>query len=249
MDIIEICNLTRIYKVKNGEDVVALKNINLNIKDNEIIGILGVNGAGKTTLIKILSTFLAPTSGTAKINGFNTFGEEKKIRGYINFIYGGERGLYWRLSAYDNLLYFGDLYKVPRKILRERIIELLKLVDLYEERNRKIETFSKGMFQKIQIARGLINDPRILYLDEPTIGLDPIAVKNLHEIIKKLKSQGKTIVLTTHYMEEADKLCDRIAFINKGEIADIGTPGELKIKHLKDEEGKLEEIFIKVAGA
>ena len=249
---IEVKNLTRSYEGTVGmtrkKTVEALKGISFTVNEGEIMGLLGPNGAGKTTTIKILTTLLAPTSGEAKIFGRKCFGEERFIRNKINFIFGGERGLYWRLSAYENLQYFGDIYKVPGRVLQERIPKLLKLVGLEERAHEKVEGFSKGMMQRLQIARGLINDPQILFLDEPTIGLDPIGAKDLRNIIRQLKGEGKTILLTTHYMYEADELCDRIALINHGQIVDIGTSKELKLKHINDLGGSLEDVYIKLIG-
>lgn len=250
---IEVNNLKRKYdsvlSMRKKKTIEALKGISFSVKEGEIFGLLGPNGAGKTTTIKILTTLLAPSSGEAKILGHNCFGEEKFIRNKINFIFGGERGLYWRLSAYENLHYFGDIYKIPEKILKKRIPELLKLVGLDGRDKEKVEGYSKGMKQRLQIARGLINDPEILFLDEPTIGLDPVGAKELREIVKSLKCQGKTILLTTHYMYEADELCDRIAVINNGQIVDMGTAKELKIKYLNDENGSLEDAYIKLVGS
>lgn len=249
---IEVNDLKRSYEGTIGmtkkKTVDALKGISFAVQEGEIFGLLGPNGAGKTTTIKILTTLLAPTAGEAKVLGYNCFGQEKYIRDKINFIFGGERGLYWRLSAYENLQYFGDIYKVPGKVLKERIPQLIKLVGLEGREHEKVENFSKGMKQRLQIARGLINDPRILFLDEPTIGLDPIGAKDLRDIIIQLKQKGKTILLTTHYMYEADELCDRIALINDGEIIDIGTSKSLKLKHMNDEEASLEDVYIKLIG-
>ncbi|WIV12467.1 ABC transporter ATP-binding protein [Proteiniborus sp. MB09-C3] len=249
---IEVDNLKRTYEGTLGmtkkKTIEALRGISFTVDEGEIFGLLGPNGAGKTTAIKVLTTLLAPSSGKAKIFGYDCFGEEKFIRDKINFIFGGERGLYWRLSAYENLQYFGDIYKVPGRVLKERIPKLIKLVNLQGREHEKVESFSKGMKQRLQIARGLINDPRILFLDEPTIGLDPIGAKDLRNIILKLKEEGKTILLTTHYMHEADELCDRIAIINNGELIDIDTPKQLKLKYLEDENGSLEEVYIKLIG-
>lgn len=249
---IEVNNLKRNYEGTLGmtkkKVIEALKGVSFSIDEGEILGLLGPNGAGKTTTIKILTTLLAPTSGEAKIFGRNCFGEERFIRDKINFIFGGERGLYWRLSAYENLQYFGDIYKIPGKVLKERIPKLIKMVNLEGREHEKVEGFSKGMKQRLQIARGLINDPKILFLDEPTIGLDPVGAKDLRNIILKLKEEGKTILLTTHYMYEADELCDRIAIINNGEVIDIGTSRELKQRHINDVNGSLEDVYIKLVG-
>ncbi len=249
---VEVNNLKRSYEGTLGmtrrKTIEALKGISFTVNEGEIFGLLGPNGAGKTTTIKILTTLLAPSSGEAKIFGYECFGEEKFIRDKINFIFGGERGLYWRLSAYENLQYFGDIYKVSGKILKERIPKLIKLVNLEGREHEKVENFSKGMKQRLQIARGLINDPKILFLDEPTIGLDPIGAKDLRNIILKLKEEGKTTLLTTHYMQEADELCDRVAIINNGELIDIDTPIRLKTRHLENENGSLEDVYIKLIG-
>lgn len=236
--VIAVKNLTREYESVTGwikkkkVKVNALNGISFEVEKGEIFGLLGPNGAGKTTTIKILTTLLAPTSGESKVLGYNTFGGEKRIRKNINFIFGGELGVYRRLSGRDNLIYFANLYKIDRDIADKRIIELLKLVKLDDKADLKVETYSKGMIQRLQIARGLINDPEIIFLDEPTIGLDPIGARGLREIIKELSRRGKTIMLTTHYMYEADELCDRIAIIDKGRIIALDTPENLK-KHTK----------------
>lgn len=232
--VIEVHNMKRHYQIKSGfwkrtiKNVEAVKGISFHVNKGEIFGLLGPNGAGKTTTIKMLTTMLIPTSGEISILGFNPVNQHKALRPRINFILGGERNLYWRLSAYDNLAYFADLYKIPRQVQQTKISELLKLVELEEAAHRKVETFSKGMKQRLQIARGLLNNPEILFLDEPSIGLDPISARKLRELLKNLNAQGTTIVLTTHYMFEADELCDRIAFINHGEIIAIDTPKNLK---------------------
>jgi len=233
-NVIEVKELVRQYVSASGivkkstRTITAVNNISFNVKRGEIFGLLGPNGAGKTTTIKILTTLLAPTSGEARVLGYRTFGEEKKLRPYINFIFGGERGLYWRLSARENLTYFADLYKVDKSTMKKRIPELLKLVGLEDRADEKVESYSKGMKQRVQIARGLINDPEVIFLDEPTIGLDPVGAKDLRKIVSLLSEQGKTILLTTHYMYEADELCNRIAIINKGEIMALDTPEKLK---------------------
>ncbi|KGE16515.1 ABC transporter ATP-binding protein [Paenibacillus wynnii] len=231
--IIEIKNLVRDYTSsgflrKKKESIRAVNDLSLDIYRGEVFGLLGPNGAGKTTTIKILTTLLAPTSGEVRVLGYRPFGEEKKIRPYINFIYGGERNLYWRVSARDNLSYFSDLYKIDHRQKKKRIEELLDMVGLTDRADEKVENYSKGMKQRLQIARGLVNDPEILFLDEPSIGLDPLGAKDLRDIIKKLSKNGKTIVLTTHYMYEADELCNRIAIVNKGSVVALDSPDNLK---------------------
>ena len=223
MNIIEVKELTRIYKGKNREYFTALDKVSFEVKKGEIFGLLGPNGAGKTTIIKILSTMLAPSSGEAKILGFDTFYEAEKVREHINFIFGGERSLYWRLSAKDNLEYFSDLYKISRKKQKEIIPKLLKKVGLENVGDKRVETFSKGMKQRLQIARVLLNKPKVIFLDEPSIGLDPVGVLEFRELIKKLSKDGTTILLTTHYLVEAEELCNRIAIINQGKILALDT--------------------------
>ena len=235
-NVIEVHQVKRHYITKKGKwkktktIVDAVKGISFQVKRGEIFGLLGPNGAGKTTTIKMLTTMLIPSSGTINILGYDVEQNYKPLRSKINFILGGERNLYWRLSAYDNLAYFADLYKIPREVQKEKIPTLLKLVELEEASDRLVETFSKGMKQRLQIARGLLNDPEISFLDEPSIGLDPVSARKLRQILKHLNENGTTILLTTHYMYEADELCDRIAFINKGEIVMIDTPTNIKAK-------------------
>lgn len=216
---------------KEKNNVQALKGISFDINQGEIFGLLGENGAGKTTSIKILTTLLLPTSGDVQVLGYNPVHEEKQIRSQINFVFGGERSLYWRLSARDNMNYFADLYKLDKITKKKRVEELLEMVKLSDRADEKVETYSKGMKQRLQIARGLINDPTIIFLDEPTIGLDPVGAKDLREIVKGLKDRGKTILLTTHYMYEADELCDRIGILKKGEMVTLDTPSNIKRAH------------------
>lgn len=234
--IIDVSNVKRTYKTEVGlikkkrREVEALKGLSFSVKKGEIFGLLGPNGAGKTTMIKILTTMLTPSSGKVSVLGYDPVTETKALRPHINFILGGERNLYWRLSAYDNLAYFSDLYKIPRSKQKTQIQELLELVGLQDVADQRVETFSKGMKQRLQIARGLVNNPKILFLDEPSIGLDPVSARKLRDIIRQLNENGTTILLTTHYMFEADELCDRIAFIDKGELVEIDSPQNIKQK-------------------
>lgn len=206
----------------------AVDGITFDVRRGEIFGILGENGAGKTTTIKMLITLLAPTSGVCKVLGYNTYGEEKKIRNRINFIFGGEMGVYRRLSGRDNLQYFANLYHIPMAEAKRKVNEVLEIVGLTDKADALAETYSKGMIQRLQIARGLMNDAEILFMDEPTIGLDPLGARTLRNLIRTLKEHGKTIVLTTHYLYEAEELCDRIAIMNKGKIVALDTPQGLK---------------------
>jgi ABC-2 type transport system ATP-binding protein len=186
------------------------------------------NGAGKTTTIKMLITLLIPTAGSASVLGFDVVKDAREVRKRIGYVFGGERGLYERLSGFDNLRYFAELYAVPPREQRGRIAELLELVGLTGREKERVEGYSRGMRQRLHIARGLLHDPPVVFLDEPTIGVDPVGARELRATIAALTQEGKTVLLTTHYMFEADDLCDRIAVINKGEIVAEGTPRDLK---------------------
>jgi ABC-2 type transport system ATP-binding protein len=225
--IIEVNHLTKTYKLKDGMKT-ALDDVTFTVKAGEVFGLLGPNGAGKTTTIKILTTLLLPNSGEAKVLGYDVKNESNKIRDKINFVYGGERGVYGRLDALEYMHYFCTLYKIPGKQQNDIIIRLLGLVGLKDALTQRIHTYSKGMVQRLHIARCLINDPKIIFLDEPTIGLDPVGAQLLRNLVKELSQKGITIILTTHYMQEADELCDRIAFIKNGKISLIGEPQDIK---------------------
>jgi len=211
-------------------EVVALNHVNLRVRRGEIFGLLGPNGAGKTTLIKILSTLILPDEGEAYVDGYDVVREAGKVRSRIGLMTGGERSIYWKLTARENLLFFAKLYKLDRKTAEERVDELLELMGLKDRADDKVEDYSSGMKMKVILAKALIHDPPILLLDEPTLGLDPNFAREIRVFIKEeLNEKGdKTIFLTTHYMEEADMLCDRIALIDRGEIIRVGTPEELK---------------------
>lgn len=258
MSAIEIENLRRVYKTTTGtirrksKEIVAVDDVSFDIKDGELFGLLGPNGAGKTTIVKVLTTLLIPTSGNARIQGYDVEKEAEKIRPMIGFIFGGERGLYWRLSGRDNLRYFASLYHVEPEVAEKRIEELIEMVGLKGREKEKVEGYSRGMKQRLHIARALIHDPDVLFLDEPTIGLDPVGARELRDMIRNLQSQKKTILLTTHYMFEADALCERIAVIDHGNIVALDTPEELK-KDVQDLSvievevfGMADEMFNKV---
>jgi len=233
---IVVTELARTYRSRTGiflrkrKEVEALRGISFEVGQGELFGLLGPNGAGKTTTIKILTTLLLPSSGSARVLGFDPATEPGEIRQRIGHVFGGDRGLYDRLSALDNLRYFADLYRVPVKEKRRRIDELLALVDLTGREKERVETYSRGMRQRLHIARGLLHDPEVLFLDEPTIGLDPVGARELRGTIGRLRDSGKTILLTTHYMYEADELCERIAVIAGGAIVAEGSPNDLKAR-------------------
>jgi ABC-2 type transport system ATP-binding protein len=217
-------------KHKEKSDVtVALDKVNLEIRPGELFGLLGPNGSGKTTTIKCLSTILIPDEGTAIVNGFDIQKETAMVRASLGLVVGGERTLYWKLTARDNLTYFASLYKMPRRHAKKRIEELLETLQISDRADERLEDYSTGMRQKVAIARALLHDPPILLLDEPTLGLDPGFARQIRSQIRELsEKQGKTVLLTTHYMDEADQLCDRVAFINNGEIVAVDTPNRLK---------------------
>jgi ABC-2 type transport system ATP-binding protein len=231
---IEVNHLRRVYRTTIGvlrrsvKEVVAVDDLSFEVRPGELFGMLGPNGAGKTTTVKMLTTLLLPTSGSATVLGHDVARHPEAIRQRIGFIFGGERGLYWRLSANDNLRYFASLYHVEPEVARKRIPYLLELVGLKGREKERVEGYSRGMKQRLHIARTLLHDPELLFLDEPTIGLDPVGARELRGVIRDLQSQHKTILLTTHYMFEADALCDRVAVINHGRIVALDTPEGLK---------------------
>jgi ABC-2 type transport system ATP-binding protein len=210
-------------------DKTAVDNVSFSVRKGEIFGILGPNGAGKTTTIKMLSTLLIPTSGTARILGVDIVtGDEKEIRKRINLVSGGERGLYYRLTGRQNLNFFANLYNSDRQKQKDLVEKLLATVELTDAADMKVENYSRGMKQRMHLARALVNDPEILYLDEPTIGLDPEIARDVRMLIRRLADSGTTIILTTHYMYEAEELCDRIMIISDGRSVGLGTVSELK---------------------
>ncbi len=250
MNAIEVKNLQRVYRARIGvikrsiKEVMAVEDVSFDIKSGELFGLLGPNGAGKTTTVKMLATLLIPTKGTATIMGNDVVKDAQEVRKRIGFIFGGERGLYWRLSGNDNLRYFASLYSVEPDVSKKRIPFLLEMVGLKDRGNERVEGYSRGMKQRLHVARTLLHDPEILFLDEPTIGLDPVGAREFREVIRNLQSEKKTILLTTHYMFEADSLCQRVAVIDKGIIVAMDSPSELK-KHVAD----LSVIEIETFGA
>ncbi|MFL6012585.1 MAG: ABC transporter ATP-binding protein [Gaiellaceae bacterium] len=220
---VDVVELRRSYR-----SLEALRGITFSIERGELFGLLGPNGAGKTTTIKVLTTLLLPSSGTARVLGFDVARQANEVRRRIGYVFGGDKGLYDRLSALDNLRYFADVYRLPARTQRARIDELLELVGLKGRERERVERYSRGMRQRLHIARGLLHDPPVLFLDEPTMGLDPVGARELRQTIGRLHESGTTILLTTHYMFEADELCQRIAVIADGQILATGTPADLK---------------------
>jgi ABC-2 type transport system ATP-binding protein len=207
-------------------DVRAVDGISFSVAEGEIFGLLGHNGAGKTTTIRMLTGRTRPTAGRASIAGYDVVEELDQIKPIINLVF-EDANLYERLTGKDNLAMFARLYGVPVS----RADELLDLLDLSDAAGRRVKTYSTGMKQRLVIARALINTPKVLFLDEPTRGLDPASARELREMILKLAQQGTTVFLTTHYMNEADELCDRVAFLKEGRIVELDSPRELKLKY------------------
>ena len=232
--VVEARALRRTYRSTTGAfrrrplAVEAVRGIDFEVAAGELFGLLGPNGAGKTTTIKMLITLLIPTSGEARVLGRDVVKDARWVRQRIGYVFGGERGLYERLSGLDNLRYFAELYAVDPRTQKRRIQELLDLVGLAGRERERVEGYSRGMKQRLHIARGLLHDPSVVFLDEPTIGVDPVGARELRATIASLTAAGKTVLLTTHYMFEADQLCDRIAVIARGEIVAEGTPRALK---------------------
>lgn len=236
---IEVDRLQRIYRTTVGvfrrsiKEVTAVEDVSFSVAAGELFGLLGPNGAGKTTTVKMLTTLLIPTTGTARVMGHDVVKGAKEVQKRIGFIFGGERGLYWRLSGVDNLRYFASLYHVDPDVAKKRIPYLLDLVGLRGRGDERVEGYSRGMKQRLHVARTLLHDPEVLFLDEPTIGLDPVGAREFRQVIRNLQSEHKTILLTTHYMFEADQLCQRIGVINHGRIVALDTPENLK-RHVSD---------------
>ncbi len=220
---IEVNNLTKKF---NG--FTAVDHISFDVKKSEVFGLLGPNGAGKTTTIRMLSTLTRPSEGSAKIGGYDIVKQDNKVRELIGLV-SEKMIMYDRLTAKENLRFFGKLYNIPKETLTQRIDELLELVQLTQWKDSKVGTFSTGMKQRINVVRALLNLPEVLFLDEPTLGLDPQSTVEVREFIKKINQENKTtIILTTHMMNEADLLCDRIGIIDHGKIASLDTPTNLK---------------------
>jgi ABC-2 type transport system ATP-binding protein len=206
----------------------AVDGIDLVVEPGEIFGLLGPNGAGKTTTMKMLATLLIPTSGTIRVLGIDPLERPRDVRARLGAMLSGERSLYWKLTGRENLEYFAALYHVPPSETKARIANVLAAVKLADRADDYVERYSTGMRQRLALARALLPNPPLVVLDEPTVGLDPQASRDLRERVRELKAQGRTVLLTTHYMEEADQLCDRVAIIDHGRIVALDTPAALK---------------------
>lgn len=216
--------------VKKYGNLTAVDKLTLDISENEVFGLLGSNGAGKTTTIHMLATLLKPTSGTATVNGYDITNQPAKVRASIGIVFQAPSSDDM-LTGYENLHLHAMLYSVPRHTRKQRIEEVLELVGLTERKHDQVKTYSGGMRRRLEIARGLLHKPKVMFLDEPTLGLDPASRESMWKYVRRLVEEEKvTIILTTHYMEEADMLCDRIAIIDKGRIVALDTPAKLKAR-------------------
>ncbi|PIH04068.1 ABC transporter ATP-binding protein [Clostridium combesii] len=233
---IEVKNLTKRFK----KGVTAVDSINFKANDGEILGLLGENGAGKTTTLRMLATMLKITEGESLINGHDVNKEADKVRGEIGILFGGEVGLYDRLTARENIKYFAELNGMSKEETNKSIEELAKNLDMTEYLDRRVGKFSRGMKQKVAIARSIVHNPSVVLFDEPTIGLDVTSAKIVQDFILKCKSDGRTIIFSSHTIPEVEKLCDRIVIIHKGKIVEEGKLKELEEKY----NNSIEEIFI-----
>jgi ABC-2 type transport system ATP-binding protein len=236
MKILEVKDLTK----KFGE-FTAVNSISFSIEKGEIFGVVGPNGAGKTTTIKILTTLLPPSSGEALIGGYNVIKYASKVRriiGYVPQLLSADGNL----TGYENLLIFAKLYDIPSKERKSRIKDSLHFMGLSASADRMVKSYSGGMIRRLEIAQAVLHNPLVLFLDEPTVGLDPVARESVWEYVKILVENGTTVLMTTHYMEEADAICSRVAIMNKGNIAALGTPQNLKIS-IGDDGCSLNKVF------
>jgi len=238
---IDVRGIRRVYNVKPNP-VIALDGVDLEVEPGEFFGLLGPNGAGKTTLIKILTTLLLPSAGTARIFGFDVERQTKQIRRIMNMVAGGEQSGYGILTVREQLWMFSQFYGLPSKEGWGRVDALVEAVGMQEQREQRVSTLSTGQRQKMNFARGLLNDPWIFFLDEPTLGLDVSAARSVRELVLAWKAAvpGRTVLLTTHYMAEADELCDRIAIVDHGRILALGSPAELKRRVQRESVFRLE---------
>ena len=241
---IETFALTKHFQDKKRGLIKAVDQINFICHPGEIFGLLGLNGAGKTTALRLLSTTLKPTSGTAKVAGFDIVKQPQEVKSRIGFLT-GQTALYPRLTADEVITYFCKLYGLNGNLLERRKKEIFEILGITEFKDTKVDKLSTGMKQKVSIARAIVHDPPVLILDEPTVGLDVITSRDVIDLVRDAKKQGKTVVFSTHRMEEAAKLCDRIAIIHKGKIIAVGTLKELRQQtSLTD----LEDIFVQLVG-
>jgi len=232
---------------KSFGNIEAVKNVSFNIGKGEIYGILGPNGAGKSTIVNILNTLIKPDKGEVIIDGTNIKDHANTIKQILGVV-PQEIALYDELTAYENLMFWGGLYNISDSDLKSNVSKTLEVVDLVNRKDDRIRTFSGGMKRRINIACSLLHNPKILILDEPTVGVDPQNRNHIYEVIEKLNNEGMTMIYTTHYMEEAERFCDKIAIIDTGQIIAQGTLKELRQISGVSQETNLESIFLKLTG-
>lgn len=230
--------LKKFFRMNPGEYVEALRNISLEIGEGEIFGLIGRNGAGKTTLTKIIATLVQPTSGQVLVNGFDSVEDDVKVRSLVGLATAEERSFYWRLSSFQNLMFFSRLYGMTDKVAKKRIAELFEQLDLQDLAKRRFSEFSTGNKQRLAVARALLANPPILLLDEPTRSLDPLAAANMRKLIESL--ENVSILLTSHNLSEIEELCDRVAIISHGIIRAVDTPQNLRVSHKPTQKVKIE---------
>lgn len=255
---VEVKNLRKIFisrkkkmfRTVEKKEFKAVDGVSFEILKGEIFGLLGPNGAGKTTTIKMITGLLRPTSGTVQVNGIDVDKKPMEALGSIGTVLAGDRSIYWKLTGRENLEYFAALYGFGRKEARKRAEDILKRLEFGDKADELVEKYSTGMKQKIALGKALIPGAPVVLLDEPTLGLDPQSALNLREIILDIKREGRAVLLTTHYMEEADFLCDRVAIIDGGKIIALDTPEKLKdgIKGRDNLDPSLEDVFIHLTG-
>jgi sodium transport system ATP-binding protein len=242
---IEAQNLTKIFPDRKRGDIRAVDHLNFRCQPGQIYGLLGANGAGKTTTLRLLATILTPTAGTARVAGFDITEQPEKVRAHVGFL-STATALYGRLTAQETVEYFGRLNGLNGGLLRERLAELFRLLEIEEFADRRCDKLSTGMKQKVSIARTLVHDPPVMIFDEPTIGLDVMTARTIVGFIRDCRTRGRTVIFSTHVMSEAEKLCDTIGIIHNGKLLAEGTLAELR-QHAGVQD--LEEIFVKIVEA
>ncbi|MBU5317165.1 ATP-binding cassette domain-containing protein [Clostridium bornimense] len=237
---LKVKNLSKKFKA-----FTAVDNISFEVKSGEIVGLLGENGAGKTTTMRVIATMMTPSTGDVEVNNFSITKEPDKARKNLGVLFGGDVGLYDRLTARENIAYFAELNGLSKSEIEERIKYVAKACQITDFMDKKAKGFSRGMRQKVSIARSIVHDPKVMLFDEPTTGLDISAARSIHDFIKDCKREGKAILLSSHSMYEVEKLCDRVIMMHKGKVIESGTLDEIRAKYNNPD---LEEVFVNLIG-